>query len=353
MLNGIAQARTEVLLEMYWFASDATGREFAEALKQRASEGLRVCVTYDAVGSWEADRQMFDEMRAAGCHVYEYNPPLRFLSRFQWWRMHRRNHRKMLILDGQVGFVGGVNLGDPWAPPPKGDGFRDDIVRVRGPAALVMRDLFRRTFVRGRQGRDLLIDGPAPSLAADSPETSQLIRVLSNQGLGKRRTIEREYLRNIRRAQHSVLITNSYFIPRTVLRRALAAAVRRGVNVHLLLPGTNDVPAVGHASKRLYGWLLRRGIHVHHWHDSVLHAKTAVVDDRWCTVGTHNLDHRSLLYNLEVNITIEDATVASELADKTRFDIERSSTVTLDDWKYRPLSERLLEWFFFRFRRLM
>lgn len=356
MLEAIAQARDEILLEMYWFGSDRTGRMFAEALSARARDGVRVCVTYDAVGSWEADRSMFQHMRAAGCLVHEYNPPAQFFIRLQLQRMHRRNHRKMLIVDGRVGFTGGVNLGDLWAPGDDGTpAFRDDMIRIEGPAVSHMRHIFLGTFRRGTEGVDVLIDDEYAHQrgARVSRGVDPRVLVVTNEGRRFRRAIERSYLIRIREAQHSIIITNSYFIPRPAVRRALSAAANRGVRVQLLVPLLGDVPAVTYAGRWLYDWFLRHGIEVYRWTQSMLHSKTAVIDDRWCTVGTHNFDHRSLFYNLEVNALIEDEDVATHMAHRMREDLAKSQRVELRGWRYRPLAERLLELLFFRLRRLL
>src|SRR5262245_26192808 len=143
MMAAIESARQEILLEMYWFASDATGDGFARALEAKAREGVRVCVTYDAVGSFEADRGMFERMRDAGCNVFEYNPVSFGSGNFSFGGLNRRNHRKLLIVDGRVGMTGGVNLGDPWAAESAGGlGFRDDMIQIEGPAARPMRSIF-------------------------------------------------------------------------------------------------------------------------------------------------------------------------------------------------------------------
>ncbi|MDH5493139.1 MAG: phospholipase D-like domain-containing protein [Myxococcales bacterium] len=292
MLEAIAAAEREILLEMYWFASDRVGRRFAEALADRARAGLCVRIIYDAVGSLEAERSMFEALREAGCGVREFHPIAPWRARFRIGLLNRRDHRKMLIVDGCVGFCGGVNLGDPWAPVEEGGGgFRDDMVRVRGPIAVPMRELFFETWAKlGEQ------ESP-PSRLAIRPERADGVGVtlLANHSTLQRIAIRREYLRWIRRAQRSVFLTNSYFLPDWSIRRALIAAARRGVDVRVLLPGQSDLPAVRFASRRLYSRLIRRGVRIFEWSGSVLHSKTAVVDGVWCTVGTYNLDYRSFL----------------------------------------------------------
>jgi cardiolipin synthase len=348
MLRAIESAEREVLLEMYWFDSDATGQIFARALEQKARQGVRVCVTYDAVGSYEADRGMFQRMRDAGCDVYEYNPVRLFRRRWSFSGLNRRNHRKLLIIDGRLGITGGINFADSWASEAAGGlGFRDDIIAIEGPLVQRMREIFLDTF-RGRLREAAL----AETLGSDQPVGNVRASVLSNDRWRKR-LIERAYLGRIRAARERILITNSYFIPSRLVRHALAQATRRGVRVCVLLPGESDVPAAAYAMRHLYGFMLRHGIELYEWSASILHSKTAVIDRDWCTVGTHNLDRRSWAFNLEINVVVEDRAVADQLALRMQRDIDASVRVDRHTWRFRPLSLRLLEVFFYLFRKLL
>jgi cardiolipin synthase len=356
MLEAIESAEREILFEMYWFGSDRTGRRFADALSAKARAGVRVAVIYDAVGSIEADGEMFDAMREAGCDVRQYNPIAPWRHRFNIGLVNNRDHRKIIVVDRAVGFTGGVNAADLWAPEAEGgEGWRDDMIRIEGPAALQMREVFLHTW------RELGGEGGGPTPTADElrkagariPEQGAPVRVLANHYRAERAAIRRTYLREIRRAESHIYITNSYFVPDRVVRRALAAAVERDVEVSVLLPGDSDVPAVYFAGRRLYAWLMARGIRLYEWKGTVLHAKTAVIDDRWCTVGTYNLDYRSWRTNLEVNVAVEDEGVAAAMADRFRADVDRSIRIDPHDWAFRPVSERLLEHFFYLFRKLL
>lgn len=349
MLDAIAGAQHEILLEMYWFGSDATGRRFADALGAKARSGVRVCVTYDAVGSFEADPAMFQALRDAGCGVYQFNPLHLFSRRFRFARLNRRNHRKQLIVDGRIAITGGLNLGDPWAPESEGGlGFRDDMIRIEGPAVQAMRTIFLGTYLGAQRAEAL-----AARLGSDQPVGTCSVRVLTNQPRAQRRVIERAYLSRIRSARSRILITNSYFIPSRLVRNALSAAVRRGVNVRVLLPVESDVPAVAYATRRLYDWLLSHGIELYEWGQTILHSKTAVIDGEWCTVGTHNIDHRSWAYNLEINVVVEHSAVTRALETKMQSDFDSSVPVDLRNWRFRPIGARLLELFFYAFRSLL
>jgi cardiolipin synthase len=275
----------------------------------------------------------------------EFNPPRKW--RLRWRVGNRRNHRKQLIVDGKLGITGGTNLADPWAPVSEGGfGFRDNMIVIEGPAVSEMRAIFFTTFLDRKAAR-VVRHEPLPEPVGDTA-----VMVLANDYRRNRRIIERAYLRAIRSSARRVWIENSYFIPSIIVRHALNRAVKRGVDVRVVLPSKSDVPAVGYATRRLYAALLRRGIRLFEWAQSILHSKIAVVDN-WCTVGTHNLDYRSWIFNLELNVVIEDAQIAEELRDRIGEAIAVSVEVDPHAWRFRPLLERLLELLFYRFRRLL
>jgi len=379
MLAAIAGARTEVLLEMYWFQSDVIGQRFADALAERARAGLRVCVIYDAIGSLGVDEAMFDALRAAGAEVREYNPVAPWKNRWRIGTLNNRDHRKILVTDAEVAFTGGINIGLQWAPESEGGAaWRDDAVRIEGPAAVQLRVVFFETWRR-------LGGAPAPTLRAPRTTTEGVIAASdaqrgaasdAQQGAasdaqqgsesargrqpvralpsGHRRTralIRSAYLHHIRRAQRYVYIANSYFIPDREVRAALIGAAARGVDVRVLLAGQSDVPAVYYASRYLYARLLGNGVAIYEWTKSVFHAKTAVVDGAWSTVGSYNIDHRSWRLNLEINVAIDGPEVAEAIRTRFLADLEVSSKVELAQFRFRSIAERFLEWFYYLFRK--
>ena len=353
MLEAIGEAKREILLEMYWFASDRVGRQFAEALSLRAEAGVKVRVIYDAVGSIQSERRMFAELRAAGCEVEEYNPIAPWRAHFHIGVVNNRDHRKLLVVDRKVGFTGGVNLGEEWAPVSAGGaGWRDDTIRIEGPAAEQMSDIFDYGWLRVVEPQTVVRPQLRPSVDTGDGEGSR-VRVLANHYFRERRAIRQAYLRRIENAQRSVCIANSYFVPDRKIRRVLARAVERGVEVRVIVPGESDVPAVRHAAQSLYGRLLRAGVRLYEWQGSILHSKTAVVDGRWCTVGTYNLDSRSLRFNLEVVAAVEDAAVAGAMEERFHEDLKHTQPVSYEAWRRRPLYVRMLDSFFYRFRRLL
>ncbi|MGB5810856.1 MAG: cardiolipin synthase [Polyangiales bacterium] len=353
MLDAIAAAEREVLLEMYWFASDDVGRRFADSLSARAAEGVRVRVIYDAVGSVQSDGRMFAKMRQAGCEVEQYNPIAPWRSRFRIGVINNRDHRKLLVVDRRIGFTGGVNLGDEWAPVHEGGGgWRDDTIRIEGPAVEQMRSIFMDGWHRTVE------PDPAarPSLPPPSPREEGVgsrVRVLANHYFGDRRAIRRAYLHRITRAKRSVCITNSYFIPDARIRRVLRQAAERGVDVRVMIPGKSDSFPARYAARRLYGRLLRSGIKLYEWHRSVLHSKTAIVDGQWCTVGTYNLDYRSWRFNLEVVAAVEDSAVAGAMERRFHEDLAQAEAISYEHWKRRPLHIRVLDRFFYLFRKML
>jgi cardiolipin synthase len=353
MLAAIAEAQREILLEMYWFASDGIGRQFADALIAKVELGVKVRVIYDAVGSIQSDGRMFSRMRDAGCEVEEYNPIAPWRARFRIGVVNNRDHRKLLIVDRQVGFTGGINLGDEWAPTHAGGaGWRDETVRIEGPAVEQMCGIFDYGWLRIVE--PLAAVRPRFQHPVDAGDgRGSRVRVLANRYFRQRRAIRHAYLRQIRSAQRSVCITNSYFVPDGRIRRALAQAAHRGAQVRVIVPGKSDVPVVRHAARKLYGRLLEAGIELYEWQGSILHSKTAVIDGRWCTVGTYNLDSRSLRFNLEVVAAVEDAAVAGAMEDRFNEDLEHATPVSYEEWRRRPVHVRMLDDFFYRFHRLL
>jgi cardiolipin synthase A/B len=355
MLAAIAAAEHQILLEMYWFGSDVVGRRFAAALGAAAQRGVQVAIIFDAVGSVGASEEMFAQLRQAGAQVIEYNPIAPWKRRFRLSRLTRRDHRKILVVDGKTGFTGGINIADYWLPLDDGGaGWRDDMVRIDGPAVAGLSDCFALVWARLR-GSQLSLPGTPAARPSDSPRRARLpaIRVLGQTFLRTQRQISRAYLHYLRRAEQRIFIANSYFVPDRRVLRALARAARRGVDVRIIVPGQSDVDIVRHASRAVWGRLLRAGVRIFEWEESVLHAKTAVVDGLWSTIGTFNFDYFSLRMNLEVNVSVLDARFASRLEASFLEDVELCREVYLADFRFRSLGQRLLEYLAYRLRKFL
>jgi len=356
MLAAIAAARQQILLEMYWFGSDTIGRKFAAALCAAAQRGVEVAIIFDAVGSVGASDEMFAELTRAGAQVIEFNPIAPWKRRFRLSRLTRRDHRKILVIDGAVGFTGGINIADFWLPMEEGGaGWRDDMVRIDGPAVAGLSDCFVRVWGRLR-GRKLAV--PEALQQPPPPESARrarmpAVRVLGQRFLRTQREISRAYLHYLRRAERRIFIANSYFVPDGRVLRALSRAARRGVDVRIIVPGQSDVDIVRHASRAVWGRLLRAGVRIFEWEESVLHAKTAVVDGLWSTIGTFNFDYMSLRVNLEVNVSVLDTRFAGGLEASFLRDFEQCREVSAVDFRFRPLGQRLLEYLAYRLRKFL
>ncbi len=341
MAESIESAAESVNLETYRFGGDSTGRIFAELLARAAKRGVRVRLIYDSVGSLELAPETETFMRNAGVQILEYHPVAPWRPRWAW---NKRDHRKLLICDGKVGFIGGANISDEHAPKEQGGlDWPDAHARVEGPAAHQLECLFRAVW---HKETDRWFDvnshrGSAPGAAA--------VRIVGNHDILKRFAIREAYANALRAAKFEVAIANSYFIPNWRIRRSLAQAVRRGVAVRVLVPGDSDILSAWYAMRANYGSLLARGVRIFEWQGPMMHAKAVVVDKKWCAVGSYNLDHRSLLHNLEANLQTTDTTFAAELMQRFDLGVAGSQEMRLDAWRRRSWLERGLERFFSSF----
>jgi cardiolipin synthase A/B len=354
-LKAIAEAEHEVLLEMYWFASDKVGHAFADALRKRAKDGLDVFVLADGFGSFESIH-LLNSLRDSGVHVLWYNPMYPWTPGFRVRNLGKRDHRKLLVIDGARAFVGGINLTE------KSEPWHDYSVQVVNKTAQALRALFFDSWkkVRGPNPRHLPVCTaglPAKTLrhqarAELEPVSTQKFHVQGHASWTAHRAIRRLYLRRIRDAKKRIIIENAYFVPDAFVRNALARASQRGVDVHVLVPQVSDVPSVDFASRAAFGKLLAAGVHIHLWTKGVLHAKVAVIDD-WATLGSYNFDYRSLFHNLEVNVSTTHEPFVRELADDLATDLKEARELDPAQWKNRALLTRGLEWMAYQFRKFL
>jgi cardiolipin synthase len=344
MLGAIALARETVELEMYTMRSDATGVAFRDALVERARAGIAVRVLIDAVGSIGLSESFLAPLRGSGVRVAVFHPVAPWRARAG---LNRRDHKKILVVDELVGFTGGINLSDQYLPSERGgEGWLDWHARVDGPAVRDLTRSFRRTWKRA-VGERL----PDPRVPPPHRGRNVLgVEVVDNLGVRSRWRMHRAYLHAIAAAQREICILNAYFIPELSLRRALARAVERGVSVRVIVPSTSDVPAVRHASRHLYKRLLQSGVRILEWRGTMMHAKAGVIDGVWSTIGSYNLDRRSLLHNLEISLVCLDDVLGGALRDEFENEAARCREVQLDDLEQIPPLQRLAQWFWYQLR---
>ncbi len=346
MLDAIARAESEVLLEMYWFQGDSAGMKFRDALVAKARQGVDVLVSYDAVGSIGAPSSMWEPLVAAGGEVFEFGPVSPLRERFRLNRINFRDHRKILVIDGKTAFTGGMNIGNPWLPHEEGgENWRDDAIEVRGPVAAALRALFFETW--RRTGHAL-----SPNIPRLPRKPSGRVVVLANHH-GRARGIRPAYLKAIRAAKQRIDIANPYFLPGPIFLSALYRAMRRGVEVRILVPGQSDVWVVSMAMSSLIGRLLEANARVFAYQGRVFHAKTAVFDEAFATTGTYNLDARSRRYNRECNLAVRDAEVARAFRASFEKDLGDSVGLSLDTWKKRSVTHRFFAWFAYPLRQFL
>lgn len=346
MLAAIAAAQRTVVFETYIIEPDETGERFADALIERAQAGVAVRFLYDGVGGFNLPDTYVERLRAGGVKVREFHPVAPWRERFGW---AHRDHRKIVVVDDEIGFTGGLNISNDYAAEEQGgSGWHDVHVSVRGPAARDLARLFRVTWLRA--GGD---DYPAPPDAAapDAPKAGTVaVRVLDNGKRRRRGTIRRAYLRAIEAARHTVHLENAYFLPDAGMRRAMRRAVRRGCDVAVIIPGRNDVRLVEYAGMYLHRWLAAAGIRILRWNGPMMHAKTAVIDGVWSTIGSYNFDARSWHYNLELTVEIIDADVGGQMERAWQEDAVHTTAFDVARWSSLPWWKRALAWLAFRLR---
>jgi cardiolipin synthase len=346
MLEAIDRAASHVHLETYILADDDVGRLFSRALCARARAGVAVRVLFDSFGSFRLSSEYIQRLMDCGVEVVEFRP-----LRKHWFSPlgFRRDHRKVLVVDGRVGFTGGLNVSSDYASLTyESKGWRDTHVRVEGPLVADLEALFRASWQRS--------GGKAypPFAASRSPvpdgEDTVLAAVIASDG-GHRSVIRSHYLHAILAARETIFIANAYFVPDRGLLRALKRAAARGVRVALIVPSESDVPLVQRASEYLFDSLLRRGIEIYLWPRTHMHAKTAVVDGIWSVIGSYNLDSVSLFQNHELVVECVSPRFGARMNELFEHDRRECERLGLAAWRRRPARRRLSEWLAYRLRR--
>lgn len=347
MLAAIAAARISISLETYILAADKTGDRFKAALIERARAGVKVRLIYDAVGSFGLPGAWVDDLRAAGCEAIDFNPIAPWRRRF---RLSHRDHRKVLVVDNEVAFTGGLNVADDYASRADGGkGWHDMHCRVTGQIVFDLARMFRRTWLRAG-GEDFPPIRPADATCGRG---TSFLRLLDNTRRRQRGVMRRTYLHVIHTARESILIQNAYFLPDRGVRRALTRAARRGVDVQVMVPKRSDVRVIEWAGLYVIRKLAANRVKILRWRDTMMHAKTATIDAIWSTIGSYNFDAQSRFSNLEVNVEILDRDTALELTRNFERDLENCEPFDEAVWRELPWWKKGLAWLMYRFRRFL
>lgn len=347
MMAAISAAKDHINLETYIFDQDELGIKFADLLIERQRAGVQVNIIYDSVGTLDTPQAFFDKMRDAGIHLLAFNPvnPMKLIGP---WKPNNRDHRKILIVDGTVAFTGGVNISNTYAKSSlfrsKGRrnaevGWRDTHVKIEGPAVAALQWVFINNWA-SQNSPDLPDSNFFPPLKESG---DKLVRVLASEPDGDHE-IYKAYILSIQEAKETVHITSAYFVPDAQILQALNDAARRGVDVKIILPGVTDSDLVFYAAQSFYSEMLTNGIRIYQLQVAVLHAKTAVIDKYWSTVGSTNFDTRSFLHNSEINVVIFGEEFANAMESAFSEDLRNSVEITKEAWAQRPTGDRFKEW---------
>ena len=361
LIRAIDHASHEIYLQTYIFEPDVTGLKVGAALKNAAQRGVHVYCLCDGFGCKDLAKSYVDELKAAGVEVLFYGPKISplTLNRGRLQRMHC----KLTVIDGSVGFVGGINIIDDFDTPFTHSPRVDYAVQVQGPILAGMRSnvrfLWQKLSLKTLPTLALNLNKTAHFQAQAQNKTlaqAKLMRArfLVRDNLWHRRSIENAYLAAIKSAQVEIVIANAYFLPGLQFRHALRDAAARGVSVKLLLQARVEYMLLDLASHALYSSLLRQGIAIFEYHKGFMHSKVAVIDSQWAMVGSSNIDPFSLLMSREANIEIDDVTFAQTLRQDLQQAIESGANiVSTDDWENNHITKRFFSWLVYGLVRLM
>jgi len=349
----IDAAKREIHLEAYIYEDDITGRTMAAALARAAQRGVAAYVMVDGFGSKDLGSDLIEGLRAAGVRLLVYRPNI------SPWTLRsarlRRMHRKVAVIDARVAFVGGINIIDDMDTPNHTPPRFDYAVRIDGPLVARIHPVVKRLWALVTATQ---FESVSPRLRDLGPFTAprggQRAAFVVRDNIAHRRDIEQAYLEAIGQARDEILIANSYFFPGQTFRRALMEAAARGVRIALLLQGRVEYVLLHYASRALYGAFLDAGIEIHEYHRSFMHAKVAVIDRHWATVGSSNIDPFSFLLAREANVVIKDDGFAGQLRDSLLAAMaDGAAQVRRESWAAQPLAVRALTWMSYGLARLL
>ena len=350
MFAAMRAARDHINLETYIFEDDEIGKQFAALLLEKQAAGVQVNLIYDSVGCLNTPREFFERLSAGGIRVLEFNPVNPLAGNRKTWLLNNRDHRKLLVVDGRIAFIGGINISAAYSSGPslgkarKKDanliGWRDTHLQIEGPVVAEFQKLFIDTWVK-QAGQPLTRKIYFPKL---DEQGDAIVRAIGSSSDDPHSLIYLTLLSAIDHAEQRVNLTNAYFVPDPQLLKALTDAAQRGAEVKLVLPSHTDSWAVFHAGRSHYSPLLRAGVNIYERRGAVMHSKTASIDGVWSTIGSTNLDWRSFLHNDELNAVILGRDFSGKMDAMFARDLAESDAIDLDRWERRPLLFRLKEW---------
>ena len=337
MLTAIRDARQSITFETYIYWSGAIGREFADALSERARAGVKVHVLLDWVGSAKIDDAFLNEMKTAGVQIRKFHKPA-------WYNLHRMNnrtHRKLLVVDGKTGFTGGVGIASNWTGNGQdADHWRDSHYRIEGPVVAQMQGVFMDNWLKVT-GQIMHGEPYFPALQAVGKSDAQ---VFSSSPSGGSESMQLMYQLSITAAKTSIDLSSAYFVPDDMTTKALTDALKRGVRLRIVTPGDIiDTDTVRAASRGTWGLLLKAGAQIHEYVPSMYHCKVMIVDNLLVSVGSTNFDNRSFRLNDEANLNIYDTVFAERQTLIFEEDLKNSRQVTYEQWAARPMKEKFME----------
>lgn len=337
MLDAIRSAKKTITFETYIYWSGRIGKAFADALCERARADVKVHVLLDWIGSTKMDQTMLDEMKRCGVKVERYHEP-------HWYnliRMNNRTHRKLLVIDGHIGFTGGVGIADQWAGRAQDKyHWRDSHFRIEGPVVAEFQAVFLDNWMKAT-GRVMHSAEYFPKIENAGTVPAQMF---SSSPTGGSESMHLMYLLSIASASKSILLSSSYFVPDDLAVKALVAAAKRGVRIRIITPGEHiDTEVVRRASRARWGPLLEAGVEMYEFLPTMFHCKVMIVDGFMVSTGSTNFDNRSFRLNDEANLNVYDETFAAQMVEVFERDVARSRRITLEQWQGRPMSEKVME----------
>ena len=349
MFAAIRAATDHINLETYIIEDDHIGHEFADLLLEQQRRGVQVNVIHDSFGSIGTPKTFFDRLTQGGIAVLEFNP-INPLAVKAGWRINHRDHRKLLVVDGRIGFLGGINISSVYSSgsvakfgpkrPTDAVAWRDTDLRIEGPVVAELQRLFLDTWSK-QKGRELAARQYFPMLAVAGAD---IVRAIGSTPDDPYSLIYLTLISAIGNAEKQVELTHAYFVPDPQLLKSLAEAAGRGVDVTIILPSHSDSGATFHAGRSHYATLLKAGVKIYERRDALLHSKTALIDGVWSCVGSTNLDWRSFLDNDELNAVVIGREFGAQMQAMFKADIAASDAILLEQWEKRSLMFRLKEW---------